>query len=79
MLVKLSSKGQLVIPKRLRNALGLRQGMKFDVRIEDNKFVLEPLGEDSPIEALYGRYAGEEFLTLLETEHQEELKADAGD
>lgn len=79
MLVTLSSKGQLVIPKQLRKALNLRQGMKFDVHIEDNKIVLEPVGHDSPIEALHGRYAGEDFLTLLELEHQEELKADLGD
>ena len=73
MIVKLSIKGQLVIPKRLRKALDLRQGMKFDVRIEDNKIVLEPLGGDPPIEALYGRYEGEDFLTHLEMGHQEEL------
>lgn len=73
MIVRLSTKGQLVIPKRLRNVLGLRPGTYLDARIEGNKIVLEPLGGDSPIEALHGHYTDEDFLTLLETEHQGEL------
>lgn len=79
MIARLSTRGRLVIPKQIRNALGLRPGMYLNIHIEGNEIVLEPISGDSSIEALYGHYAGKEFLTTLETEHQEELKADASD
>jgi AbrB family looped-hinge helix DNA binding protein len=73
MSVRLSTKGQLVIPKEIRDALGLRAGDRFNIRIENhNTLVLEPIRE-SGAEALYGKFAGEDLLTALETEHREEL------
>lgn len=43
MVVKLSSKGQLVIPKEIRKALDLRTGTEFEVELADRKIVLRPL------------------------------------
>lgn len=73
MLAKLSSKGQLVIPKAVREALGLRRGAQFHVRLEAGKIVLEPVGP-SAAEALYGKYAECDLLTDLEEEHHQERR-----
>ncbi len=79
MSVKLSSKGQLVIPKSIREALGLGKGTRFHVRIVEGRIILEPEAETksaSPIDALYGKYADTDLLTDLETEHRQELQND---
>ena len=41
-LATLSRKGQLVIPKRLRQALHLRPGSRLSVNLEDGRLVLQP-------------------------------------
>lgn len=76
MLVKLSSKGQLIIPKSIREALDFRRGTQFRVHVEERKVILEPV-DVSPVEALYGKYAGTDFLTELEEEHRQEISNEA--
>ena len=76
MLAKLSSKGQLVIPKAVRQALGLRRGTQFHVRLNEDKIILEPMGM-SPIDALYGKYPDADFLTDLEAGHRQEISDEA--
>jgi antitoxin PrlF len=73
MTVRLSSKGQLVIPKELREALGLQPGTQFDVELREGKIILEPI-VPSAVEALYGKYAGVDFLAELEAEHEQEIQ-----
>jgi AbrB family looped-hinge helix DNA binding protein len=70
---RLSSKGQLVIPKAIREALGLRTGTQFSIQVGEGKIVLEPLME-SAIDVLYGKYVDADFLTELEAEHRQELR-----
>ena len=72
-MVKLSSKGQLVIPRSIRKALGLGPGARFQVQVEGGRIVLEPVESRAALEALYGKYAGADFLTELEQEHHQEL------
>ncbi|MCS7260520.1 MAG: AbrB/MazE/SpoVT family DNA-binding domain-containing protein [Anaerolineae bacterium] len=72
MLVTLSSKGQLVIPKAIRQALGLRAGTQFRIQLVEGKILLEPAG-GNPIAALYGKYPDVDFLAALEAEHRREL------
>jgi len=72
MLARLSSKGQLVIPKAVRRALGLEAGTRFHVQLKDGKIVLEPV-QTSPIGALYGKYPDANLLADLEREHQQEI------
>jgi AbrB family looped-hinge helix DNA binding protein len=72
MFTMLSSKGQLVIPKPMRDALGLSSGMRLHVTIEGNKIILSP--SPSPIDSLYGKYSGIDFLSELEEEHLLEIK-----
>ncbi len=76
MTVTLSSKGQVVIPKPLREALGLKKGTRFHVHLAANKIILEPT-VTSPVVALYGKYAGTNLLAELEMEHRQELRDDS--
>jgi AbrB family looped-hinge helix DNA binding protein len=69
---RLSSKGQLVIPKPVRDALGLEVGTRLQVLVQDGKIVLEPI-YGSPIDALYGKYAKGDLLKDLEAEHKQEI------
>ena len=73
MLVTLTSKGQLVIPKPVREALNLSSGDQLRVRIVEGKIVLEPLAGHSLVDSLYGKFSGEDMLSDLEEEHQQEL------
>jgi len=76
MLARLSSKGQLVIPKPIREALGLRTGTQFHIRLKKGKIILEPV-EASPIASLYGKYPDADFLADLEAEHRQEIRDEA--
>ena len=76
MVVRLSSKGQLVIPKSIRDALRLKAGTRFDAYLQEGKIILEPV-ETSAVDALYGKYADIDFLADLETEHQREVRNEA--
>jgi len=40
--VKTSSKGQIVIPKEIRDALGIKPGSILNIRLEGKRIVLEP-------------------------------------
>lgn len=73
-IVKTLAKGQVVIPKEIRQALGIAPGTKLHVRVEGKEVVLFPLPAD-PIRALRGVAKGGPSLTkaLLE-DRREELK-----
>ena len=73
-LVRLSSKGQLVIPGSVRRALKLAPGAEFRLDVVEQKIILDPVTTVSPIEALYGRFAGRDLLGDLEQEHKRELE-----
>jgi AbrB family looped-hinge helix DNA binding protein len=76
MVVKLSSKGQLVLPKAVRQSLKLRPGAEVDVRISKGRIVLEPI-TTTLVSALYGKYAAVDFLADLEAEYRSEVHDDA--
>jgi AbrB family looped-hinge helix DNA binding protein len=73
MLLRLSSKGQLVIPKTIRESMRLKNGDQFQVRIVDGKIVLEPIAKGL-VEKLHGKYAGHNMLKALEEEHKREIE-----
>lgn len=77
-ITQLSTKGQLVIPKQIREKLRLKRGARFEVRTEEGKIILEPLDYTSPIAFLHGRLAGTDLLAELEAEHQRELAEESG-
>ena len=73
MLLRLSSKGQLVIPKTIRESLRLKNGDQFQVRVIDGKIVLDPVSKGL-VEKLHGKYAGHNMLKSLEQEHKREIE-----
>ena len=73
MVVRLSSKGQLVIPQSIRRALKLSPGTEFHLEVVERKIILDPVSTASPLDALYGRFAGHDLLDDLEQEHQREM------
>lgn len=75
MLLRLSSKGQLVLPKAMREKLHLKNGDQFQARIVDGKIVLEPVKLEA-IDRLHGILAGTEILRELEAEHRWEVEHD---
>ena len=72
MLLKLSSKGQLVLPKKFRENLHLKRGDQFHAHIMDGQIILEPVKADA-INRLHGILAGIDLLTALEEEHRKEI------
>lgn len=44
-MVKLSSKGQIVIPKSIRKALGLNTGSLLQLDLDEDKIVIRPINE----------------------------------
>jgi AbrB family looped-hinge helix DNA binding protein len=71
--VRLSAKGQLVIPKAIRKTLGLHPGTQLQLQLVERKIILEPIEFLGPVDALYGKYTDADFLVDLEMEHQQEL------
>lgn len=72
---RLSSKGQVIIPKGIRRELNLTPKTEFNVRVVDGSIVLDPV-RLSAIDALYGMFQGQDLLADLEEEHRREIEAD---
>lgn len=49
-----TTKGQVTIPKALRDALGLEAGTILDFRREDDRVVVTKVLADDPVAAVYG-------------------------
>lgn len=73
MLLKLSSKGQLVLPKKFREDLHLKRGDQFHARILDGKIILEPV-QAAAMDRLHGILEADSLLTMLEEEHRQEVE-----
>lgn len=73
MMLRLSSKGQVVLPKKIRESMRLKSGDRFLARIVDGKIILEPVQVDL-IDRLYGKFAGHDLLKDLENEHRWEIE-----
>ena len=76
-IVTISSKGQLVIPAKIRKALGIKSNSRVRVSLSDDKMklLLEPL-PDNPIETLTGIF--ENHQSSLADELLNERKKDIG-
>jgi AbrB family looped-hinge helix DNA binding protein len=74
---RLTSKGQVVIPKPVRERLGWRSGVRLRVETRPAGGVtLSPAADDDPIEAAFGLLAEGDPLAALEAEHRAEVEAD---
>jgi AbrB family looped-hinge helix DNA binding protein len=74
--VRMSSKGQLVIPGKVRHALRLKPGSRLQLEVVGRTIVLQPVIDKSPIDELRGMFEGEDLLRELEREHREEIDRD---
>ena len=54
MRTKVSEKGQITVPKPVRERLGIRPGDELDVSDEDGRIVLSKARPDDPVAAVYG-------------------------
>lgn len=70
---RVGPKGQVVIPKPMRDRLGLRPGDEVTFWLEGDAVRLEPVRRDS---ALRGRFRGRQLIDDLEGEHQRELEGE---
>ena len=69
---KLSSKGQMVVPKEIREKLKLKPGTFLHVHLENNNIIFTPM-KTRPLDKLYCRYDDNKVLTALEKEHANEI------
>lgn len=74
---KLSSKGQVVVPKEIREIVGIGPGTTLRITVHDGKIILDPVTAPV-IDRLHGKFAGEDLIPALESEHRHELAREAG-
>lgn len=71
--------GRVVIPKEIRNMLGLKPGELLKVEQSDDEVVLKPLREESPIKVkdgilVYGGAATGNLMDAVSAHREERLK-----
>jgi AbrB family looped-hinge helix DNA binding protein len=74
-----SSKGQMVIPAAIREAMGIEPGTRIAIRVEGEKLILSPQSIAAKlriINELYGCTAGGPSMTdmLLEERRQDRIR-----
>jgi len=73
MKAKVAERGQVTIPKRIREQLGIRKGTVLDFREEKGRIIARKTGESNPVSACYGSLSrGRRTDQLIE-----DLRADA--
>ncbi|MGH7801458.1 MAG: AbrB/MazE/SpoVT family DNA-binding domain-containing protein [Thermodesulfobacteriota bacterium] len=75
MIAKISSKGQVVVPKEIRKQMGIKSGALLEFRQIDDKRLEVTVIKDL-IKELEGIYEGSGMLKELEREHREEIERD---
>ena len=68
-----TSKGQVVIPSKIRRKLGIKEGtyLQIDVDEETKKIILTPVTREY-IHSLRGKYKGKGLMKALMTEKKRE-------
>jgi len=66
---KVGTKGQVVIPKELRDHLGLRPGDEVTFALDNGGVRIDPVGTG---ESLRGRFAGHQLVNSLEADRAAE-------
>lgn len=69
--VAFSSKGQVVIPRRLRKKFGILQGTKAVVEAKDDSIILRPITKEY-IGRQFGKFRGKNLLKSLSDEKRAE-------
>ncbi len=72
--VTVSSKGQVVIPREIRGRIGVRQGSKLEVDVQEGVVVMRPVKAAAHAwQRWYGAFAGADLTKSLAAEHAAEL------
>jgi len=74
--VTVSSKGQIVLPRNIRNALGINEGERLRVTVEDERIIIVPTHSSAKNEwrNWRGMLRGTRALQEHMAEHAEEAK-----
>lgn len=72
-IVTASSRGQIVIPKEIRNRFNIVAGKKLSITAEGDHMLLTPLPDD-PVDAFCGIFKEKSSLTRALTEHRKKDK-----
>lgn len=78
MIVRVSSKGQIVLPAEIRKKYGIKLGSEIDIVQHAGALYLVPIGDEDPLDALSGMFAGvpgissEEFMAERRRERDRE-------
>ena len=72
----MSSKGQVVIPKVIRDAVGLKQGARLKVEVDQGKILLIPIPQVTP-DDLYGCEREFDLTADLEADHLAEIEKES--
>ncbi len=70
---KVGPKGQVVIPKEMRDRLGIRPGDRVAFSLADGGLLVEAVDAKAPLKA---RFEGSGMLGTLELEHRHEVAHD---
>ncbi len=70
--VKLSTKGQIILPKEIRNNLKLEPGTYFNIKTEKSNIILTML-KKTPLQQLCGKFKNDSLTKSLEHSHAEEI------
>jgi AbrB family looped-hinge helix DNA binding protein len=76
MTTRISSKGQIVIPKEVREKLSFDEGVELEIRIQKHTLMLTKTQRKS-WRRWRGAFKGTNMLRELEREHREEVARDA--
>ena len=70
-----TSKGQIVIPSSIRRKLGIKEGTRIQIELNEdaNEIVLKPITREY-IHSLRGRFKGKGLLKALMAEKKKERK-----
>ena len=70
---QVSTKGQMVIPAELREALDLKPGTRVALQREGNTIVLHPITDDF-IDSIPGSLSGPSLGALRERQHRDDKR-----
>lgn len=77
----LSEKGQVVVPKEIREKLKLEKGNVFEIELRDDLIILKPAGKTQKVKnwrelrgLLKGKYSARQFLTERQEDRQREIQ-----
>ncbi len=74
--VVFSTKGQVIIPKKIRTKLGIEEGTEAIIAEENGRIFLQPINA-AYIAGLRGRLGNVELVQALEAERAKERKSGA--